>query len=99
MPRKQGTLEVNGEVAYCGQSVQLLARATLQENILFGLPLDLEMYERAMTCTHCQEWVADVLPRGILLFSLSTHCNAVGTCANSIAVRCTRMCVHWWFCL
>jgi hypothetical protein len=65
MPKIQGTLEVNGEQAYCGQSVQLLARATLQENILFGLPADYEMYQRAMECTHCKEYVADMLPNGI----------------------------------
>jgi len=77
MPKKQGTLEVNGEVAYCGQSVQLLARATLRENILFGLPLDVEMYERALMCTHCQEWVADVLPSGIHSFSFVSRRTAM----------------------
>jgi len=64
MPRKQGVLLVDGEVAYSAQMVHLLARATLCENIIFGLPFDPAMYLRALECTHCQEMVADLLPKG-----------------------------------
>ena len=62
MPKSQGVLALDGEVAFCGQSVQLLARASFRENILFGLPYDETMYRRALLCTHCEELVVDLLP-------------------------------------
>ena len=43
----------------------LLARASLRDNILFGLPYDANMFQRALECTHCYEFVVNVLPKGL----------------------------------
>jgi ABC-type transport system involved in cytochrome bd biosynthesis fused ATPase/permease subunit len=71
MPRKQGVLVVDGEIAHCGQVTKLLARGSLLENIVFGLPYDVAMLNRALQCTHCQEHVVDQLPKGVVCVALS----------------------------
>ena len=66
MPCKQGALMVNGDVAYCGQVVKLLARGSLRDNIVFGLPFDPNMLNQALQCTYCQQYVVDIMPKGEL---------------------------------
>ena len=43
---KEGSVRVNGIVAYCDQRAWIL-NATIKDNILFGLPYEKERFERA----------------------------------------------------
>ena len=49
MPRDRGQLQVAGRLFLCNES-PLLIDGTIQENILFGLPYDEDMYDRVVYC-------------------------------------------------
>eukprot|EP00960_Hanusia_phi_P036767 752520-Hanusia_phi.AAC.1 len=64
MPRygQTGYMHVYGEAVFCCRQPQLLA-GTIKQNILFGLPLDHNMYTKAMACSGLVRFV-QMLPAG-----------------------------------
>ncbi|EKX44222.1 hypothetical protein GUITHDRAFT_72245, partial [Guillardia theta CCMP2712] len=64
MPRhgQTGYMHVYGEVIFCGRQPQLLA-GSIKQNVLFGLPLDHNMYTKAVTCSGLVRFL-QMLPMG-----------------------------------
>lgn len=49
LPLSQGTISVRGVISYASQEPWLFA-GSVQQNILFGLPMDVERYKQVNAC-------------------------------------------------
>ncbi|CAM9531857.1 unnamed protein product [Chrysoparadoxa australica] len=62
MTRKEGTVVVDGSIAYVAQSAWII-NATLRDNILMGLPMDQTRYNKVLKACQLQQDM-EILPGG-----------------------------------